>query len=182
MDVIEIVHGLIQRELQTFAREIALFPEDELVWQTRPGVANAAGNLALHACGNLQHFVGAVLGGTGYVRRRDEEFATGTRTRAELVADLTATSDVVARTLGGKTLADFPEVFPADLAGSRLPTALFLVHLEAHLAFHLGQAGYLRRVLTGDSAGSGAIALADLSGFAVTEIRPPGSAISASSA
>jgi len=30
--------------------------------------------LALHICGNLQHFVGAILGNTGYIRERDLEF------------------------------------------------------------------------------------------------------------
>lgn len=167
MDVVDIVHGLITRELGAFAREMTLFPTDEMVWRTVPGVTNSAGNLAQHASGNLQHFVGAVLGNTGYVRQREAEFAARARTRAELADELTRASQAVTRTLEGKTLAAFPEVYPADLAGSRLPTALFLLHLEAHLAFHLGQAGYLRRVLTGDAAGSGAVALADLAGFGV---------------
>lgn len=167
MDIVVIVNGLLQRELRAFAREVELLPADELLWQTRPGVTNAVGHLSQHVCGNLQHFVGALLGGTGYVRQREEEFAGAGRTRADLAADLRAAADVVAQTLGGRTLADFPEIFPADLAGSRLPTAVFLIHLEAHLAFHLGQAGYLRRVLTGDTTGAGAIALAELSEFAV---------------
>ena len=28
-----------------------------------PGIANSGGTLALHLTGNLQHFIGAVLGG-----------------------------------------------------------------------------------------------------------------------
>ena len=36
------------------------------------------------------------------------------------------------------------------------------MHLATHLAFHLGQAGYLRRALTGDPASAGAMAVADL--------------------
>ena len=66
---------LLERELETFARELELFPDDESLFKTLPGVGNSAGNLGLHVCGNLQHFVGAVLGGTGYVRNRDAEFA-----------------------------------------------------------------------------------------------------------
>ena len=49
----------------------SLFPDDETVWRTLPGVPNSAGNLALHVAGNLQHFVGAVLGGSAYVRDED---------------------------------------------------------------------------------------------------------------
>jgi len=167
MDLIPITRILMLRELDTFAREIAAFPSDDLVWQTRSGVTNSAGHLAQHVAGNLQHFVGARLGGSGYMRQRDAEFAARTRTRAELVAELKRAASAVAAAFDGKTLADFPEVYPADLAGSRLPTSLFLVHLETHLAFHLGQAGYLRRVLTGDNAPCAALALADLAKLGV---------------
>ena len=38
----------------------------------------------------------------------------------------------------------------------------FLLHLCTHLAFHLGQAGYLRRALTGDARTSGALSLKEL--------------------
>src|SRR5678815_2545300 len=69
-------------------REIELFPDDELLWKTPPGIANSAGNLALHVCGNLQYFVGAVLGETGYVRDRPLEFSRRSGTRAELVREL----------------------------------------------------------------------------------------------
>lgn len=162
MDTVTIISRLIIRELATFAREIEAFPSDTDVWATLPGVTNSAGNLAQHICGNLQHFVGAILGGTGYVRQRDTEFAARGRTRKALAADLALASEMVQRVLSGKTLADFPEIYPADLAGARLPTALFLVHLEAHLAFHLGQAGYLRRALTGDVTSTNPLALSAL--------------------
>jgi hypothetical protein len=36
--------------------------------------------------------------------------------------------------------------------------------LSAHLAFHLGQAGYLRRALTGDGRTSGSVGLEALAG------------------
>ena len=65
---------ILARELDGMAREIQAFPDDESVWQTAPGVTNAAGNLALHLAGNVQHFIGALLGRTGYVRDREAEF------------------------------------------------------------------------------------------------------------
>ncbi len=74
--MIDDVRRLLVRELEALAREVELFPDDESLWKTAPGVTNSAGNLALHACGNLRHFVGAVLGGTGYVRDRPAEFAS----------------------------------------------------------------------------------------------------------
>src|SRR6186713_2326213 len=69
------IAALLQRELAGFEREIGLFPDDETLWRTMPGVPNSAGNLALHVAGNLQHFVGAVLGGSAYVRDRNGEFS-----------------------------------------------------------------------------------------------------------
>lgn len=165
MDAIAITSHLLQRELHTFAREIELFPEDEAVWRVVPGITNSAGNLAQHIVGNLHHFVGAILGQTGFVRNRDAEFGTKGRSRTELVRDLRDAAAMVARVFDGRTLADFPEVYPLEYNGMRLPTQVFLVHLEAHLAFHLGQAGYLRRMLTGDATSSGALALADLKTF-----------------
>lgn len=162
MDPIAITSTLLQRELNTFAREIELFPDDELVWCVVPGVTNSAGNLAQHIVGNLHHFVGAILGQTGFVRDREAEFATRGRPRADVARDLRETAAMIARVLGGRTLGDFPEAYPLEYQGLRLPTSVFLVHLEVHLAFHLGQAGYLRRALTGQATTSGAVALLDL--------------------
>jgi hypothetical protein len=88
---------LLVRELETFAREVELFPDDESLFKTLPGVANSAGNLGLHVCGNLQHFVGAVLGNTGYVRNRDAEFAARSGRRDDLARMLRETAAVVSR-------------------------------------------------------------------------------------
>lgn len=79
---------LLVRELKAFEREVEMFPDDELVWKTVPGVTNSAGNLALHVCGNLQHFVGRVLGDTNYVRDRELEFSRSSGSRAELAREI----------------------------------------------------------------------------------------------
>ena len=153
---------LFRRDLRCLAREIALFPDDELLWRTVPGIANSAGNVALHAAGNLQHFVGAVLGGTGYVRQREREFAQREGARAAVAADLEATVAAVEMGLAALTDAALDAPFPVLIGGHQLATRRFLLHLEAHLAFHLGQAGYLRRALTGDPASAGGMAIAEL--------------------
>lgn len=51
---------------------------------TAPGITNSVGNLGQHLCGNLQHFIGAVLGSTGYVRNR-ESSGYWARSRGEKV-------------------------------------------------------------------------------------------------
>lgn len=156
------VRRLMTRELEAFAREVELFPDDETLWRTVPGVANSAGNLALHVCGNLKHFVGGVLGGSGYVRHREAEFAARSGRREDVARQVRETAGVVSAVLTRlpREILDGP--YPEVHDGAQLPCGTFLLHLCAHLAFHLGQAGYLRRALTGDARTSGALSLAAL--------------------
>jgi uncharacterized damage-inducible protein DinB len=153
------VRRILTRELEAFAREVELFPDDDVLWTTLPGITNSAGNLALHACGNLKHFVGAVLGGTGYVRDRPSEFATRSGRREDVARQLRETAEVVAKALARVPDAALEAPYPEPHDGVQLPRGRFLMHLCVHLSFHLGQAGYLRRALTGDGRTSGAVSL-----------------------
>ncbi|WP_243286991.1 DinB family protein [Geothrix terrae] len=153
---------LFQRDLRCLIHEVELFPDDQTLWRTVPGIANSAGNVALHAAGNLRHFIGAVLGGTSYVRQREREFAQREGARAEVAAELEAAIAAVEAGLAAQTDASLQTPFPTPIGGHRMSTRRFLLHLEAHLAFHLGQVGYLRRVLTGDAASAGGMAIQDL--------------------
>lgn len=150
------------RELEAFKRELALFPDDASVWTTVPGITNSAGNLALHVAGNLQYFIGTVLGRTGYVRNREQEFGRRSGARVEINAELDAAIAVVRNVLPGISEERLNQDFPEAVMGSKFRTGTFLVHLVAHAGFHLGQAGYLRRVVTGDATSSGPIPLAPL--------------------
>ncbi len=153
---------LLVRELEGFKRELALFPDDETVWKTMPGITNSAANLALHVAGGLQYLIGGVLGGTGYVRDREAEFGRTSGARSEIVADLDRTIAVVRAVVPRLSDTTLTAEFPEPLLGVRFRTGLFLLHLCAHAGFHLGQAGYLRRAMTGDSTTSGAMALGAL--------------------
>lgn len=144
------IAALLQRDLEGFQREISLFPDEDSIWQTRPGVTNSAGNLALHIAGNLQYFIGAVLGGTGYVRDREREFGPRSATRDEVVAELGRALDAVRRVVPTLTEAQLDATFTAHSTAEHLPTRRFLMHLCTHTAFHVGQAGYLRRIVTAD--------------------------------
>ncbi len=153
---------LFRRDLRCFIREVELFPDDAMLWCTVPGIANSAGNLALHVAGNLRHFVGTVLGGTGYVRQRDLEFTQREGSRATVVAELEAAmteTEASLRDLWPETVA---ATFPVPVGGHHPATGRFLLHLAVHLAFHLGQVGYLRRALTGAVTSAGGMAIADL--------------------
>jgi hypothetical protein len=154
---------LLTRELDGFKRELELFPDDQSIWRTVPGITNSAGNLALHVAGGVQYLIGGVLGDTGYVRNRDAEFARRSGSRSEVIAELdlalAVVRDVLPRLSGGALAADFPE----PVLGVTFRTGRFLLHLCAHAALHLGQAGYLRRAMTGNPATSGPLPLGPLS-------------------
>jgi hypothetical protein len=153
---------LFRRDLRCFMRELELFPDDATVWRTLPGIGNSPGNLALHVAGNLRHFVGAVLGGSGYVRHREAEFAQREGSRADLVALLETTLRETEAGLAAVTEAQLARPFPVALAGLQPPTGRLLLHLATHLAFHLGQTGYLRRALTEDLRSAGGMSIPEL--------------------
>lgn len=163
------IRAVLVRELEAFAREIDLFPDDQLLWQTVPGIGNSSGNLGLHVAGNIQHFIGAVLGNSGYVRDRDAEFARRSGTRAEVIAELARARQVASTVLGQLPEEALGRTFPERKANQEVSTSLMLLHLATHLAFHLGQAGYLRRALTGDNTSAGGLSSASLVTLAATK-------------
>jgi uncharacterized damage-inducible protein DinB len=141
--------ALLQRDLEGLEQEIALFPDDQSLWATRPGVTNSAGNLALHVAGNLQHFVGRELGGLPYQRNRDDEFGRRSGTRAAVIEEVGRALAAVASVVPRLTDAQLEKPFDAH-PGVVISTRRFLLHLCTHTAFHVGQVGYLRRIVTGD--------------------------------
>jgi hypothetical protein len=157
MNEIADLRRMLLRELDSFKQEINLFPGDDLLWVAPGGVTNSAGNLALHVAGNLRHFVGAVLGNTGYVRNRDAEFTTRGLDRAAVLRELDAAVADVVSTLGTFDPARMNQPYPLPVGGITVGTRRFLIHLATHLAWHLGQAGYLRRILTGQNVSTGAV-------------------------
>jgi uncharacterized damage-inducible protein DinB len=148
---------LFDRELSSGIDEVLAFPTDELLWTVTEGVTNSAGNLALHLAGNLQHFIGHVLGGTGYVRDREAEFGSRGRSRAEVVGELESARETLAHVLPTLTSADLATRYPGLPQDIELTTQLFLMHLSTHAAFHVGQIGYLRRIMTGENRSTGSL-------------------------
>ena len=149
--IADVVSSTLLRNLETLRGQIQGYAEESDVWRRVPGIANPAGNLTLHLCGNLQHFVGGVLGGSGFVRDRDAEFSTRQVPRSELVGRIDATSAAVQAALAGKSDQELMADYPLPLAGSKVKTVDFLVHLVAHLGYHLGQVDYHRRLVAGDT-------------------------------
>jgi len=138
---------LYERDLGKLKDEIQQYADEADLWKTGEGITNSAGNLCLHLTGNLKHFLGAVLGGTGYVRERDAEFANKNVSRSEMLDDIDATLDVVRSTLAGLVENDFDKPYPIEVFGHPMTTGYFLVHLTTHFNYHLGQINYHRRLV-----------------------------------
>lgn len=145
--ILETLIKLFDRDLQKLEEEINLYQTDEALWKIAGEIKNPAGNLCLHLCGNLQHYIGKNLGQTSYVRNRDNEFAAKGISKAELIAEIQKTKQTVHDTL--ETLK--PSVLEAEYIEKvydyPMTTAYFLIHLIAHFSYHLGQINYHRRLL-----------------------------------
>jgi hypothetical protein len=153
------VRRILLRDLSAVQREITAYPDDDAVWRTVPGIANSGGTLALHIAGNLQHFIGATLGKTGYVRDRDAEFAARQVSRAEIDAQLTEAHEAVDITLTRLDPSRLRDVYPLPIGEMRVFVGPYLLHLAVHLGYHLGQLDYHRRIVTGSSETVGTVAL-----------------------
>ncbi len=160
------IRAVLVRELRALQREVAAYPDDELPWRLVPGISNPAGSLTLHLAGNLQHFVGAVLGGSGYLRDRDLEFSRRDVPRHELVAEVERTIGAVEVALEGAADALLAAEYPLPLAGRRVATGTFLMHLVSHLGYHLGQVDYHRRMLDPSAKAAGTLPLDQLPAIA----------------
>jgi uncharacterized damage-inducible protein DinB len=143
----EIVITYFNRDLPKLKAELEQYSNENNIWKVDKGIANSAGNLCLHLIGNLNHFIGHLLGGTDYVRQRELEFSQKDIPRTELLQRINDTMKVVETSLQKLGPEDFEKEYPVVLLDKPMKTGFFLVHLTTHLAYHLGQINYHRRLL-----------------------------------
>lgn len=138
---------LFNRDLPRLEQEIGTYPTPAAIWLVPTGISNSAGTLCLHLIGNLNHFIGATLGNTGYVRNRELEFSARDVPREELIAGVQQTQSMINIVLTQLSQADLDKEYPVKLFDSTLTTAHVLIHLTTHLNYHLGQINYHRRLV-----------------------------------
>ncbi len=145
--LIESLQTLFNRDLHKLKVEISLYQDEKKIWHIEKSIANSAGNLCLHLTGNLNTYLGAVIGKTNYTRNRDLEFSQKNIPRAELISKIEDTIIVVNHALNKLTDEALQEEYPMLVFEKKTSTVYFLVHLTTHLAYHLGQINYHRRLL-----------------------------------
>lgn len=165
------IQSILDRDLKTLRREVEAYPDERELWRTVPGIANSAGTLVLHLAGNLQHYFGACLGRTSYVRDRSAEFSRRDVPTAELLREIEAARDAVRAGLADLTAAQLSGDFPEPIADTRLTTGEYLLHLTTHFAYHLGQIDYHRRAVTGSGSVIGAMRPIELSSARPTGVQ-----------
>lgn len=141
------LNTLFSRDLVKLREEIALYRNENNLWIVDKKITNSAGNLCLHLVGNLNAYIGAVFGNTGYIRNRDLEFSQKDVSKAELLEKIDATRHVVESALNTVTAEQLNKEYPEKVFDFTMTTEYFLVHLSMHLAYHLGQINYHRRLL-----------------------------------
>lgn len=138
---------IFTRDLNKLKSEIEAYRQEDKIWITDKGIANSAGNLCLHLIGNLNTYIGAVLGHTGYIRHRDLEFSLKNIEKAQLIKRIEETLHVVISTLRQLEEKNFEEEYPLMVFDQKTTIEYMLIHLATHLGYHLGQINYHRRLL-----------------------------------
>lgn len=139
--------NLFERDIAKLKTEISAYQQESNLWLTDTGISNSAGNLCLHLLGNLQHYIGHILGGSGYVRNRPEEFSRKNIPVATLCAELDKVQKLIPETIRSLSQDQLEQTYPEKVFQEMMTTEFFLLHLYAHLNYHLGQINYHRRLL-----------------------------------
>ncbi|MDQ6531687.1 DinB family protein [Flavobacterium sp. LHD-85] len=144
---IQTLKTLFNRDLDKLKFEIESYEFEKQIWAIDKNISNSAGNLCLHLIGNLNTYIGAEIGKTGYVRNRPLEFSLKDIPKSELIQKIEDTISVVNNALDNLTEADLEATYPQIVFEKEMSTGFFLIHLSTHLAYHLGQINYHRRLL-----------------------------------
>ena len=143
----ESIKSLFTRDLNQLKKEIESYQNEEAIWKIDKDILNSAGNLSLHLVGNINHFIGAILGNSGYVRNRELEFSLKNIPKTELILQIEKTIEVVHSSLDQLSEEDLKKEYPIQALSYPMTTEYFLIHLFGHLNYHLGQINYHRRLL-----------------------------------
>jgi uncharacterized damage-inducible protein DinB len=132
--------------LRDAVRELAGPLDEQQFWARPLKPGNSVGHLVLHLTGNLNHFVGAQLGSSGYVRDREREFTEAqVPGKEQALARLDEAVATFRRVVEGLSAEQLAAPHPTERLGSVFNA---LLHLVAHFAIHRGQMSYIVRLVS----------------------------------
>ena len=125
-------------------RELAAPLSGEQFWSKPFAFGNSFGHLVLHLTGNLNYYIGAEIGETGYVRDREREFTeTNHPRKEETLKQFDEAVDVVLRTLMTQTSADWAKEYTAVREEDANNRMVIFLRCATHMHHHVGQMMYL---------------------------------------
>ena len=139
---------LFNRDLNRLYKEIEAYTDEAILWQKAERITNSAGNLCLHVVGNLNEYIGRQIGQIPYQRNRPLEFSAMGISQKELLTLIKNTQEVVEMALETMKNEHLSDKYPENVMGYDMTVHYFLVHLNGHLNWHLGQINYHRRLLS----------------------------------
>lgn len=142
------INTLFQRDLDKLKKEISEYANEGLLWIVKEDINNSSGHLTLHICGNLQHYIGEILGNSGYKRDRELEFNAVDISLKHLFSEIESTKKVLDTILPNLTADVLENNYPIEVLGYPMTTEFFILHLSGHLSYHLGQINYHRRLIS----------------------------------
>ncbi len=121
----------------------------EQLWTNPYQYGNSIGHLLLHVTGNLNHYIGARIAATGYVRDRPLEFSdTSKRPKEQVLADFDRAIDMVAATIRRQSAEDLVAPY-SDTTQPDCPDRFSaFMRMAAHAYHHTGQIIYLSKEVT----------------------------------
>ncbi len=138
-------HSLLEK-LSTLQSEVKSYKNDEAFQAIPPGVSNSAEVLCKHILGNLNWFLGAQLGSTGYERNRDAEFSPSVYSKETIIDSIEQTKDMVADVLEDLWNEDLTKPYPILFKNQEVSVHYMLLTITSHTDYHLGQINYARRI------------------------------------
>jgi uncharacterized damage-inducible protein DinB len=121
---------------------------DQQFWRNPFAYGNDIGHLVLHLTGNLNHYIGAHIAGTGYVRHRDVEFTQRECPKKEdVLREFDRAISMVTVTIRKQSAEDWSAEYSVEpsIANDRFEIVL---DCAAHADHHVGQIINLSRELT----------------------------------
>ena len=145
--LVQTLKTLFNRDLEKLKQEIMLYENENNIWIIDRNIANSAGNLCLHLVGNLNTYIGAEIGKSGYTRNRELEFSLKNIPRQELIEKIEGTIRIVESSLDMLKEQELEYEYPLLVFAEKTSIGYLMVHLAVHLGYHLGQVNYHRRLL-----------------------------------
>ncbi|GHM98774.1 hypothetical protein WSM22_02640 [Cytophagales bacterium WSM2-2] len=149
--ITEELKKVLVRDIDRLKEEISLYRDEQSIWKIEKEIANSGGNLCLHLIGNLKHYIGVTMGDLKFTRNREEEFTLKNIPKAELIKMVEETREAVSRALDNTKDEELDKEYPLLVFKEKTSTVFFMIHLAAHLGYHLGQVNYHRRLVAANT-------------------------------